>query len=337
MLVGGGELHEEMESLVRVEMPLSRGIERFTGITQAMVDNAPPPEAVLPEVAELIQGRVLVAHSAQFDRRALKQAFERCDLEWPNPPVICTVAMARRFAAVGQADAAAPGSARRGGGGRARASLMHTPWPADLSGAVAGLCSASAHCRRGRHPGPAAWKSRRRGRRGRRRRPDLRRVSEEPAGAEVYVLAATRARRPLSLGSAILAAHSRAGALLRTGRLDPEGRDRRLQVHPLRARRARAREPPDQGAEAAGQREAEARRGRRARRRSLRERSAAARAGPRLSRWDCGRGVSETSTRRESDAAASQWCRCFGIHARSVTFVATAAAASAFAAPMSRD
>src|SRR5688572_12091370 len=98
VLVGGGELHEEMESLVRVEQPLSRGIERFTGITQAMVDNAPPPEAVLPEVAELIEGRVLVAHSAQFDRRALKQAFERCDLEWPNPPVICTVAMARRFA-----------------------------------------------------------------------------------------------------------------------------------------------------------------------------------------------------------------------------------------------
>ena len=98
VLVGGGELHEEMESLVRVEMPLSRGIERFTGITQAMVDNAPPAAEVLPRVAELLEGRVLVAHSAQFDRRALKQAFERCDLKWPNPPVLCTVAMARRFA-----------------------------------------------------------------------------------------------------------------------------------------------------------------------------------------------------------------------------------------------
>jgi DNA polymerase-3 subunit epsilon len=98
VLVGGGELHDEMESLVRVEHPLSRGIERFTGISQAMVDDAPPPAEVLPKVAELLDGRVLVAHSAQFDRRALKQAFERCDLRWPNPPVICTVAMARRFA-----------------------------------------------------------------------------------------------------------------------------------------------------------------------------------------------------------------------------------------------
>ena len=44
VLVGGGELHDRFESLVRVEQPLSRGIERFTGITQAMVDN---PNSVL--------------------------------------------------------------------------------------------------------------------------------------------------------------------------------------------------------------------------------------------------------------------------------------------------
>lgn len=98
VLVGGGELHEEIESLVRVERPLSRGIERFTGITQAMVDDAPPPAEVLPRLAKMLDGRVLVAHNAQFDRRVLKQAFERCELEWPNPPVLCTVSMARRFA-----------------------------------------------------------------------------------------------------------------------------------------------------------------------------------------------------------------------------------------------
>jgi DNA polymerase-3 subunit epsilon len=79
-------------------MPLQRGIQRFTGITQAMASSAPEPEDVLPQVAELLRGRVLVAHNAQFDRRALRQAFERIGLKWPRPPVICTVAMARRFA-----------------------------------------------------------------------------------------------------------------------------------------------------------------------------------------------------------------------------------------------
>src|SRR4051795_359903 len=97
VLVGGGELHERFESLVRVERPLSRGIERFTGITQAMVDTAPPPEDVLPRLREMLDGRVLVAHSASFDRRVLAQAFERAGLDWPDPPSLCTVALARCF------------------------------------------------------------------------------------------------------------------------------------------------------------------------------------------------------------------------------------------------
>ena len=41
MLVGGGELHDRWSSLVGVSAPLSPGIQRFTGITQAMVDGAP--------------------------------------------------------------------------------------------------------------------------------------------------------------------------------------------------------------------------------------------------------------------------------------------------------
>ena len=98
VLVGGGELHDTWESLVRVEIPLSRGIERFTGISQGMVDAAPPPADVLPELAELLRGRVMVAHNAGFDRRVLAQAFEREGLDWPDPPVLCTVSMARRFA-----------------------------------------------------------------------------------------------------------------------------------------------------------------------------------------------------------------------------------------------
>jgi DNA polymerase-3 subunit epsilon len=98
VLVGGGELHDEMESLVRVRRPLSRGIERFTGITQAMVDSAPEPREVMKRLAPMLEDRVLVAHSASFDRRALRQAFEREGLDWPDPPAICTVAMARRLA-----------------------------------------------------------------------------------------------------------------------------------------------------------------------------------------------------------------------------------------------
>src|SRR2546423_4855988 len=108
VLVGGGELHERFESLVRVERPLSRGIERFTGITQQMVDEAPPPDEVLPRLKELVGDRILVAHSASFDRRVLAQAFERAGIEWVEPPILCTVAMARRFAPLARQRKLAP-------------------------------------------------------------------------------------------------------------------------------------------------------------------------------------------------------------------------------------
>ena len=108
VLVGGGELHDTFDSLVRTERPLSRGIQRFTGITQAMVDTAPPPREVLEELGELLEGRVMVAHSARFDRRVLRDAFERCGLDWPKPPVLCTVQLARRYAPLAQKRALAP-------------------------------------------------------------------------------------------------------------------------------------------------------------------------------------------------------------------------------------
>ena len=95
VLVGGGELHDRWSSLVRTNMPLRRGIQSFAGITQAMVDGAPPLHAVMPLLEKRVRGRVLVAHNAPFDRRVLRQGYERAGLEWPNPPVLCTAALAR--------------------------------------------------------------------------------------------------------------------------------------------------------------------------------------------------------------------------------------------------
>jgi DNA polymerase-3 subunit epsilon len=97
VLVGGGELHDRFSSLVRTNAVLGRGIQRFTGITQADIDGAPDPDAVLAELARWLEGRVLVAHNAPFDTRVLRQAFERCGLDWPDPPALCTVQLARRL------------------------------------------------------------------------------------------------------------------------------------------------------------------------------------------------------------------------------------------------
>ncbi|PZR68092.1 MAG: hypothetical protein DLM63_04940 [Solirubrobacterales bacterium] len=98
VLVGGGELHERFSAVVSVQRPLGRGIQRFTGITQEMVDDGECPDGVLGHLGELLEGRVLVAHSAAFDRRVLCGAFAASGLAWPAPPTLCTVALARRFA-----------------------------------------------------------------------------------------------------------------------------------------------------------------------------------------------------------------------------------------------
>jgi DNA polymerase III subunit epsilon len=95
VLVGGGELHDRWSSFVRPTVPLRRAIRRLTGITQDMLQDAPPPERVMPELAQRLRGRVLVAHNAPYDRRALRGVFDRIGMEWPHPPVLCTAAMAR--------------------------------------------------------------------------------------------------------------------------------------------------------------------------------------------------------------------------------------------------
>src|SRR5205085_10716884 len=61
-------------------------------------DTAPPAVAALGRLRERLDGRIVVAHSGWFDRRALQQGFERAGLDWPDPPVMCTISMARRYA-----------------------------------------------------------------------------------------------------------------------------------------------------------------------------------------------------------------------------------------------
>jgi DNA polymerase-3 subunit epsilon len=108
VLVGGGELHDRFASLCTVRTPLSRGVQRLTGITQGMLDEAPEAEIVLADLLAQLEGRVLVAHNASFDRRVLRQACERAGLAWPDPPALCTLALARRFAPLARQRKLAP-------------------------------------------------------------------------------------------------------------------------------------------------------------------------------------------------------------------------------------
>lgn len=97
--VRGGVVLGEFATLVDPQRSIPPQIVQLTGITTAMVCDAPTIDAVLPmflEFADLDRGAVLVAHNAGFDVGFLRAAARRCDIAWPRPPVLCTVRLARR-------------------------------------------------------------------------------------------------------------------------------------------------------------------------------------------------------------------------------------------------
>lgn len=94
--VRGGEVIGEFATLVDPKRAIPPQIVELTGITTAMVRDAPAIGAVLPMFLEFAHGAVLVAHNAGFDIGFLKAAAEQCGIDWPRPPVLCTVRLARR-------------------------------------------------------------------------------------------------------------------------------------------------------------------------------------------------------------------------------------------------
>ncbi|MBO0866775.1 MAG: hypothetical protein J2P16_17075, partial [Mycobacterium sp.] len=89
--VRGGLVLGEFATLVDPQRSIPPQIVRLTGITTAMVYDAPTIGAVLPTFLEFARGAVLVAHNASFDLGFLRAAADQCGIAWPRPPVLCTV------------------------------------------------------------------------------------------------------------------------------------------------------------------------------------------------------------------------------------------------------
>lgn len=94
--VRGGVVLGEFGTLVDPQRSIPPQIVQLTGITTAMVCDAPTIDAVLPMFLEFAGDAVLVAHNAGFDIGFLRAAAQRCEIAWPRPQVLCTVRLARR-------------------------------------------------------------------------------------------------------------------------------------------------------------------------------------------------------------------------------------------------
>ena len=86
----------EWSSLVNPGTPISPFIESLTGISNAMVADAPPFEALAEEVLEKLAGRLFIAHNARFDYGFLKNEFKRAGHDF-RATVLCTVKLSRKL------------------------------------------------------------------------------------------------------------------------------------------------------------------------------------------------------------------------------------------------
>ncbi|MGV0952209.1 MAG: exonuclease domain-containing protein [Azonexus sp.] len=84
----------EWQQLVNPGTRIPAFIEQLTGISNAMVADAPPFEAVAEETLRRLEGRLFIAHNARFDYGFLKNEFKRLGVTF-RAPVLCTVKLSR--------------------------------------------------------------------------------------------------------------------------------------------------------------------------------------------------------------------------------------------------
>ena len=93
----GGELDGTFHTLVNPHQEIPAFITVLTGITQAMVIEAPPIEQALPALIEFIGEAVVVGHNVRFDLSFLNAAAERLGYGRLANRSVDTYALARRL------------------------------------------------------------------------------------------------------------------------------------------------------------------------------------------------------------------------------------------------
>lgn len=91
-----GRVTERYVSLINCGVRIPSFISQLTGISQAMVDSAPPVERVVPELLDFIGGDALSAHNASFDEKFLKAEAERLCLSPRHAGLVCSLKLSRR-------------------------------------------------------------------------------------------------------------------------------------------------------------------------------------------------------------------------------------------------
>lgn len=93
--VQGDQEIARFASLVHPQQPMRPGALAVHGITDAMLVDAPPFAAILPQIDALLQDAVLVAHNARFDVGFLRHEWQIAGQTFPFLAVVDTLALAQ--------------------------------------------------------------------------------------------------------------------------------------------------------------------------------------------------------------------------------------------------
>jgi DNA polymerase-3 subunit epsilon len=93
----GGRVTERYVSLINCNARIPSFITSLTGITQQMVDDAPPVRRVLPDLLDFIGSDTLSAHNASFDEKFLVAEAGRLGMAPAHQALVCSLKLSRRL------------------------------------------------------------------------------------------------------------------------------------------------------------------------------------------------------------------------------------------------
>ena len=95
-LLENGRIVDRFASLMNAGVTIAPFIVQLTGISNAMLAEAPPSAEVMREAARFVGERTLVAHNAAFDRQFWRAELAHCGLA-AEQAFACTVLLSRRL------------------------------------------------------------------------------------------------------------------------------------------------------------------------------------------------------------------------------------------------
>ena len=96
VLLENGQVVDRFQSLMNAGVRVNSFITQLTGISNEMVQAAPPAEQVMREAARFVAKRPMAAHNAAFDKKFWQAELARCGQDAPHP-FACTVLLSRRL------------------------------------------------------------------------------------------------------------------------------------------------------------------------------------------------------------------------------------------------